>query len=92
MLAFRVSINDAEFLKEYFKPVFNDYDLINIENFNAYLRLLVNGKVAEPFNIKIDYPAKVDFERAKKVEQFSRLKYGGNLQEILQNINDQYNF
>jgi len=31
MLAFRVSINDAEFLKEYFKPVFNDYDLINIE-------------------------------------------------------------
>ncbi len=92
MLAFRVSINDAEFLKEYFKPVFNDYDLINIENFNAYLRLLVNGKVAEPFNIKIDYPAKVDFERAKKVEQFSRLKYGGNLGEILQNINDQYNF
>ncbi len=92
MLAFRVSINDAEFLKEYFKPVFNDYDLINIENFNAYLRLLVNGKVVEPFNIKIDYPAKVDFEKAKKVEQFSKLKYGGNLQEILQNINDKYNF
>ena len=52
-LTFRVGVEDAEFLEKEFLPVFNKYDLINIDNFNAYAKILINNETAKPFNIKI---------------------------------------
>ena len=52
MVAFRVGTGDAEFLKNQFEPVFNESDLINIDNFNAHAKLLINGKTTDPFNFK----------------------------------------
>ncbi len=55
MAAFRVGAEDAEVLEKQFTPVFNAHDLMNIENYNAYVRILSNGTPAKPFNIKT-YP------------------------------------
>ena len=40
MLVFRVGVQDAEFLVKQFEPVFNQNDLMNIDNLNAYAKIL----------------------------------------------------
>jgi hypothetical protein len=76
MAVFRVGAEDAEFLVKQFEPVFNQQDIINIDNFNAYIKLLINNQVGLPFNMKCNPPAKSNPEIATKIKELSRLKYG----------------
>ncbi|MEK7603773.1 MAG: DUF87 domain-containing protein [Patescibacteria group bacterium] len=76
LAAFRVGADDAEFLKNQFDPVFSPQDLMNIDNFNCYVKLLINNQTSRPFNIKIDPPHESDAETAQKIKEFSRIKYG----------------
>jgi len=73
---FRVGADDAESLKNQFEPVFTPQDLMNIDNFNCYVKLLINNQTTRPFNIKIDPPQISDTELAQKVKESSRMKYG----------------
>lgn len=76
-VCFRVGEEDAELLARRFEPVFSAYDLVNIENLNAYVKLLVNGSVSKPFSMFVPfdkYP--VNAELGQAVRQLSRLKYG----------------
>jgi hypothetical protein len=43
-LVMRVGVQDAEFLVKQFEPVFNQNDLINIDNLNAYAKILISGR------------------------------------------------
>lgn len=52
MAAFRVGAEDAEFLVEQFEPVFSENDLINIDNFQAHIKLLIGGQTSTPFTIR----------------------------------------
>ncbi|HXK40596.1 MAG TPA: hypothetical protein VJ046_00610, partial [Candidatus Paceibacterota bacterium] len=63
---FRVGADDAESLKNQFEPVFTPQDLMNIDNFNCYVKLLINNQTTRPFNIKIDPPQISDTELAQK--------------------------
>lgn len=74
--AFRVGAEDAEFLAKQFEPVFGANDLINIDNRNAYLKLLINGQTARPFSVKIDPPAAGDPTVSAAIKEFSRATYG----------------
>ena len=74
--AFRVGVEDAEFLAKQFEPVFGANDLINIDNRNAYLKLLVSGQTTRPFSIKIDPPAVGDPAAVAVMKEFSRTTYG----------------
>ena len=74
--AFRVGAEDAAFLEKQFEPVFSANDLINIDNRNAYLKLLVGGQTTRPFNIKIDPPAAGDASAVSAIKEFSRITYG----------------
>jgi len=47
--SFRVGVEDSEFLAKQFAPVFNAPDLSRLENYNAYVRILINGQVSPPF-------------------------------------------
>ena len=76
IISFRVGIEDAEFLEKQFLPKFDKTDLISIDNFNAYLRLMINGQVSEPFNIKILPPEKGNNEMINIARRVSQLKYG----------------
>ena len=76
LAAFRVGADDAEFLKNQFEPVFTVQDLMSIDNFNCYVKLLINNQTTRPFNIKIDPPQMSDSELAQKIKELSRLKYG----------------
>lgn len=80
--SFRVSTQDAEFLSSQFKPTFKENDLINIANFNAYVRLLINNDTNKPFNIKAPPLEKGDIEKAQKLKELSRIKYGKDRKEV----------
>jgi hypothetical protein len=85
IISFRTGTQDAEFLVKQFKPVFDENDLTNIDNFNACVKILIGGQTSKPFNIKIFPPEKGDKERADKIKELSYLKYCKNRQEIYVN-------
>lgn len=76
MVCFRIGPEDAEFMVKQFEPVFTVQDLINIDNFNAYLKLLIDGKTTKPFNIATYPPKTGDPKIAEAVKEFSRFRYG----------------
>ena len=83
-----MGVQDAEFLVKQFEPVFDMNDLINIDNLNAYAKILINGQTSKPFNIKIETTswAQGDHELALKLKEYSRMKYGKDRQEIEEGI------
>lgn len=76
LVGFRVGADDAEFLVKQFEPVFDTNDLINIDNFNAHIKLMVHNETSRPFNLLTYPPEKSNPEIAKAIKEVSRLKYG----------------
>ncbi len=77
IIAFRVGVEDAEFLEKEFLPVFSLYDLVNVEAFTCNLKLLIDNTASRPFNIKPVMPTRPQSkELAKMVHELSRYKYG----------------
>lgn len=76
--AFRVSAEDGEYLERHFAPEFSQSDLIRQENFNAIIKLMVDGIPSRPFNIETIYPlpGKENPEIGKSIIQLSRVKNG----------------
>ncbi|EKD46473.1 MAG: hypothetical protein ACD_67C00225G0001, partial [uncultured bacterium] len=52
MVALRVGPEDAEFLEKQFAPVFTANDLVNVDNYAGFTKMLVSGELSKPFNIK----------------------------------------
>lgn len=76
ILAFRVGPDDAKYLVTQFQPVFDEQDLVNLDNYNGALRLLIKGETAKPFNIVTFPPSKGDPKIAELIKKYSRVKYG----------------
>jgi DNA helicase HerA-like ATPase len=90
MAVFRVGADDAQFLESKFKPVFTAADIMKIENYNAYLSMLINGQPTKPFNIKTYSPAQGIMEIVDKIKELSYLKYGRDRAEIEEEIMEKY--
>ncbi len=84
MLVMRVGVQDAEFLVKQFEPIFDQNDLINIDNLNAYAKLLINGETSKPFNIKVGTESwkRSGSELTDALKEYSRTKYGMERQQI----------
>jgi len=84
IVSFKIGAEDAEFLVKEFAPVFNEYDLINIDKGTAYIKLLVDNSATRPFSLKTIWPL-LGVKRAEigeKIRSLSRLKYGQNVKLI----------
>lgn len=90
MAVFRVGAEDAEFLEKQFAPVFTAKDLMNIDNHNAYLKMLSNGRPVKPFNIETITPRVGDKENIAKLKELSYLKFGGDRMSIEDEIMRKY--
>ena len=88
--AFRVGADDAEILKNQFEPVFSSADLMNIENYHAYVRLLIRGETRRPFNITTLPPVTGDIERATEIKSLSSQTYGRRRAEVDMEIQKRY--
>ena len=90
MIAFRVGADDAEFLVKQFEPDFDSNDLINIGNFNAHVKLMINNQTSKPFNLMTYPPEQGNPEIAQAIKEISRLKYGRDRAVVEQEISDRY--
>jgi type IV secretory pathway TraG/TraD family ATPase VirD4 len=76
MICFRIGVDDAETMAKEFAPVFGEYDLLNVEKFTAYIKLLIDNTASKPFNMQTLPPTKGDSEMGQAIKQLARLKYG----------------
>lgn len=76
LCSFRIGPEDAEFLEKQFEPIFATNDLVNVDNYNCFVRLLVNNESTKPFNMKTYPPTQGNQEVANALKELSRLKFG----------------
>lgn len=76
LCAFRVGPEDAEFLEKQFAPIFTANDIVNVDNYNCFVRLLMNNELTKPFNMKTYPPTTGNQEIANALKELSRLRYG----------------
>jgi len=84
--AYRVGPEDADFLQKQFEPVFTSQDLINVDNYNYFGRLLLNGISTTPFNISAPFPTEGNQDIVEPIKELSRLKYGRDRDVIEQEV------
>lgn len=89
IMSFRVGMDDAEYLESKYAPVFNKSDLTNLENQNAYVKLLVNGKYPPPFSIRTTFKKWPEGNPQMRdlIVQISRNIYGRDRTIVEEDIN-----
>ncbi len=76
LVTFRIGVEDADILQKEYAPVFGAYDLINVEQYTAYTKLLIDNTACKPFSMTTYPPEKGNKELAAAIKELSRLKYG----------------
>ncbi len=76
MVAFRIGVEDADILEKQFAPTVSAHDLVNQEQYTAYVRLLINNTAAPAFHLQTYPPITGDPRVAQAILQYSRLRYG----------------
>ncbi|MDZ4221426.1 MAG: TraM recognition domain-containing protein, partial [Patescibacteria group bacterium] len=75
-ISFKICVEDAEMVAKVFAPVFNEYDMINIDKYQAYIKLLIDNAAAKPFQMATYAPEAGNAERAQKIKERSAAVYG----------------
>jgi len=87
IMSYRVGVQDAGYLAQEFKPVFDQDDLQNIEKYQVYIRTLVNNETVTPFSMSLakDYTEmnkEMNPEIAKIIKEMNRVKYGRDVRLV----------
>jgi len=88
LVTFRVGPDDAEFLEKQFAPVFTAADIVNVDNYECFARLLMNNELTKPFNMKTFPPTQGSREVALALKELSRLRYGRDTNLVNKEILD----
>jgi hypothetical protein len=90
MAVYRVGTEDAEFLVKQFEPTFTVKDIINLDNFNSYVRLLAGGRPTKPFSMRHVAPEKGNAEQVAKLKELSALMFGRPRAEVEEEVMKKY--
>jgi hypothetical protein len=90
MAIFRIGAEDATSVEPKFKPIFNAQDIIKLDNYNAYINMLVDGQPVKPFNLKTLPPEQGNPENVEAIKHLSYLKYGRDRNEVEDEILSRY--
>jgi len=90
IVCYRIGADDAEYIVKQFEPVFTAQQIINVDNFNAYIKMLSHGKPLKPFNVRCMPQPAMPVEHLDAMKEYSYLKYGRNRNEIEAEINKKY--
>ena len=87
LICFRVGAEDAEWLEREFTPEFTATDLVNLEKYNIYLKLMIDGVAGRPFSAKTFPPLPWSEKSNKeKIIRVSRERYGTPCQTVEEKI------
>lgn len=83
LVSFRISSEDAEFMKNQFSPFLDAYDLANLNIREFYCKMLVQGQVKDPFSLRSCFipDPKIDRGFIASLYETSRAKYSRPLEE-----------
>jgi hypothetical protein len=90
MAVFRVGEEDAEFFAKQFAPVFTALDFVNLENRNAYAKILVGGIPQKPFDMKTPDLPQINLEQVDDLVHLSSLTYGRDRATVENMIRERY--
>ena len=90
MALFRVGPDDSQYLEHQLAPVFTAGDLMKIENYHAYLKMLVRGEPKKPFDIVTLPPEQGDRSRIDALKELSYLTFGRPREEVENEILRKY--
>jgi len=99
-ITFRIGAPDAELIGKEVKPIFDETDLLNLQKYTGYVKLLVDGVSTKAFSMHTMPPVTPPFnDISKQLTELSRHKYGsdratvdadirrrGRLDVLLQNV------
>jgi hypothetical protein len=91
LATFRVGSNDAEYLAKQYAPVFDANDMVRLDNFHAYVKLLAGGKPIPPFSIETLAFRNGDPLNMDALKQMSYQRYGRARDAIEEEIHRKYN-
>lgn len=80
--AFRVGAEDAEYLEKQFAPVITAKDSMNVDNYNAYVKLLAGGRPVKPFSMQLIPPEPGRPDQIENLKQLSYMKFGRNKADV----------
>ena len=86
MVSFRIGAFDAEYLEKEFAPEFTATDLVNLDKYNAYIKLMINGVTSKPFSMQTIPPSPNLYGQAETVVRVSRERYGRRREEVEEKI------
>ncbi len=90
MVVFRVGEEDAEFFAKQFAPVFSALDFVNIENRNAYVKILAGGVPQKPFDLHTPDLPVLRHEQVDDLIHLSGLTYGRDRATVETMIRERY--
>ena len=90
MAVFRVGQEDGEFFGKLFEPTFKASDFTNIENRNAYVRMLANGVPQKPFSMKTLNLSEGNLAQVDDLRELSYLTYGRDRATVEASIRARY--
>jgi hypothetical protein len=77
LISFRVGLKDAELISGEFGGQVSRNDLMGLNNYNAYARLLIDGARFSPFNFQTVPPeTRYNPDLVAEILRLSREKYG----------------
>lgn len=83
LVTFRTGPEDAEFLEKYFMPDFNKEDIMNLPNYNFYIKLMIDGHLSKGFSgINIPPSSLPEESFVQEIIQFSRENYASPRKEV----------
>lgn len=90
MAVFRVGQEDGDFFGKLFEPTFKASDFTNIENRNAYVRMLANGVPQKPFSMKTLNLSEGNLAQVDDLRELSYLTYGRDRATVEASIRARY--
>ena len=88
LVSFRIGAADADFLVKEFDPLKPD-DMTNIDKYNFYIKMLIDGAPTKPFNGQSVAPdPNANPQLSAAIKELSRLKYGKPKDQVNNEILD----
>ena len=75
LISFRVGAEDAGFLAKEFVPQFDETDLVNLDKYEVYIKLMIGGITSEPFSANTLPPIGKAEANHEKIIKVSREMY-----------------
>jgi len=88
LACFRIGADDAEYLEKEFAPDFQALNLVNLDKYNIYIKLMIDGLANRTFSAQTLPPKKMSVKSNRdKIITVSRERYGTPRKKVEDKIN-----